>query len=276
MKKTLNMKIGLTYDLRSHYLAEGYSELDVAEFDSEQTIESLENTIRQLGYETERIGTAKELCSRLVAGCRWDLVFNIAEGLGGCFRESQVPTLLEIYGINYTFSDPLVCAVTLDKSLAKRIIAAAGLATPKFKVVRELADLDGIDLYYPLFAKPLGEGTGKGIDGNSRISSPKQLSEVCGNLLDNFVQPVLVEEFLPGREFTAAVLGTGEDASVLGTMEIIMPFDSHAIYSYHAKEECEKLVKYAPCPSGELKENIERLALASHRALQCRDVSRVD
>src|SRR3989339_715613 len=220
MKKSPNMKIGLTYDLRTHYLAEGYSELDVAEFDSESTIEALENTIRQLGHDTERIGTAKALCSRLVAGSRWDLVFNIAEGLGGCFRESQVPTLLEIYGINYTFSDPLVCAVTLDKSLAKRVIAAAGLPTPKFKVVREQADLDGIDLDYPLFAKPLGEGTGKGIDGSSRITSPKQLSQICGNLLSDFAQPVLVEEFLPGREFTTAVLGTGHCNAAMSAASI--------------------------------------------------------
>ena len=73
-------------------LQQGYSELDVAEFDSDQTIVDLEAAIRQLGYQTDRIGTAKQLCTRLAAGERWDLVFNIAEGIGGCFRESQVPT----------------------------------------------------------------------------------------------------------------------------------------------------------------------------------------
>ena len=149
--------------------------------------------------------------------------------------------------------------------MPKRIIASAGLATPKFKVVRQLTDLDDVDLAYPLFAKPLGEGTGKGIDGNSRITSSKQLSQVCAHLLNKFAQPVLVEEFLPGREFTTAVLGTDENAAILGTMEIVMPYDSNAIYSYTAKEECDKLVKYSPCPSGHSRTRSNSWPWLAHR-----------
>lgn len=108
----MDIKIGLVYDLRKDYLAQGYKEEDVAEFDSQETIDSLYNTISSLGYKTERIGNIRELCKRFVDKQRWDLVFNIAEGLDGRCRESQVPCLLEAYGIGYTFSDPLVCGNT--------------------------------------------------------------------------------------------------------------------------------------------------------------------
>ena len=286
------MIVGLTYDLRRDYLAQGYSDEEVAEFDSEETITAIEDAICSLGYKTDRIGSARSLCSRLATGEKWDLVFNIAEGLSGRFRESQVPSLLEMYGIRYTFSDPLSCAVTLDKSLAKQLISSAGLPTAKFKVVNDVRQLRGISLRksrkgrltaesigleYPLFAKPVAEGTGKGINHNSQIKSPEQLTEVCEYLLKCFAQPVLIEEFLPGREFTAGVLGNGSDAYVLGIMEIRLPYDAEGgIYSYVAKEQCEKLVDYVPYPKGSLYKQLEKLALDSYNVLQCRDAARVD
>ncbi|MEI7437861.1 MAG: D-alanine--D-alanine ligase, partial [bacterium] len=208
--------IGLTYDLRSDYLALGYTEETVAEFDEDVTIDALEAAIRAAGYVTQRIGNVRALAQRLVAGDRWDLVFNIAEGLGGRNREAQVPALLEAYGVPCALSDPLVCTVTLDKAIAKRLVHSYGLTTPAFHVVREASDIDGITLPFPLFAKPIAEGTGKGIDKTSRIENAEQLQRVCIALLGAHHQPVLVEEFLPGREFTVAILGTGAKARVLG------------------------------------------------------------
>lgn len=271
-------RVGLVYDLRTDYLAEGYSEEDVAEFDSEGTICALERTIASLGYSVERIGNARRLCERLVMGDRWDMVFNIAEGLGGRCREAQVPALLELYGVPYTFSDALVCAATLDKAVAKRLAAQAGLRTPAFVVVRTTADAEGISLRYPLFAKPLAEGTGKGIDQHSRIDNARQLRAVCAELLDRYRQPVLVEEFLPGREFTVGIVGTGAAARVVGTMEIEMRRkEEPAIYSYLNKEECESRIWYHPIVDDmPLKAEVERLGLNSYRALECRDGGRVD
>ncbi|MBE0534144.1 MAG: ATP-grasp domain-containing protein [Phycisphaerae bacterium] len=270
------MRVGLVYDLRTDYLAEGYSEDDVAEFDSEETIAALEGTMRTLGHAPERIGNVWALCRRLAAGERWDLVFNIAEGLSGRCRESQVPAILEAYGIPYTFSDAFVCALTLDKAFAKRIIRDSGLATPAFAVIERPADVTKVGLRYPLFAKPLAEGTGKGVDAASRINSPAELAQVCEGLLARFEQPVLVEEFLPGREFTAAILGNGAQAYVLGVMEIVVIDDPHTIYSYTAKEECEHLCRYLPFRDGALYAQIESLALGAYHALQCRDTARVD
>lgn len=270
--------IGLVYDLRSEYLAEGYSEEDVAEFDSDSTLNLLQDAIERCGYRTERIGNGKSLALKLVAGKRWDMVFNIAEGIGGRCRESYAPALLELYGIPYTFSDPLVCAMTLDKAMAKQWVAHHGLATPAFAVVETIGDIERIGLEYPLFAKPLAEGTGKGVDQNSKIESAEKLKKVCAELLSRFRQPALVEEFLPGREFTVGILGTGDEASVLGTMEIEwVAKDEPAIYSYLNKEECESRIIYHPLrDDAALKKEVEHLALRCFQVLQCRDAGRVD
>jgi D-alanine-D-alanine ligase len=269
--------VGLVYDLRDDYLAQGFSEEDVAEFDSAGTITALEQALQALGYTVQRIGSGLALAGQLAAGRRWDLVFNFAEGLYGRSREAQVPALLEMYGIPYTFSDPLVCALTLDKAMTKRVIQSAGLHTPGFCVVRSSEEIPSVDLPLPLFAKPLAEGTGKGVDERSRIESAADLGRVCVRLLEKFRQPVLVEEYLPGREFTTALLGTGRDARVLGTMEIAIRRGAPAAdYSYVVKELCEQWVDYFPMPKGALREEVEQLALRAYQVLECRDTGRVD
>jgi len=271
------MIIGLTYDLRDDYLAQGFTEEQVAEFDSVATISAIEGALQSLGYDTERIGNGMALAKQLACGKRWDLVFNIAEGLYGRSREAQVPCLLEMFGIPYTFSDPLVCALTLDKAMTKRVVASAGLYTPRFAVVTSPADVDALQLEYPLFAKPLAEGTGKGVDKDSRVESPAALKKVCTRLLERFAEPVLVEEYLPGREFTTAVLGTGREARIVGTMEFsIRPNAPAQDYSYEVKETCEQCVDYFPMPKGDLRDQVEALALGAFRVLECRDTGRID
>jgi len=272
-----NLNVGFVYDLRDDYLKEGFSPEQVAEFDTESTISSIANTLTELGCKVERIGNAKALVKQLVSGKRWDLVFNIAEGVKGRSREAQVPAILELYDIAYTFSDPLVCAVTLDKAMAKKVVQAAGLNTPRSYLVQSEADVANVKLSYPLFAKPVAEGTGKGVDANSKITSPAQLAEVCANLLKQLHQPVLVGEYLSGRESTTAILGTGSKARVLGTMEIRVKDGAPAQdYSYEVKELCEKFVEYFPMPKDKKRDEVEILALASYRALECRDAGRVD
>jgi D-alanine-D-alanine ligase len=273
----MSPSVALIYDLRSDYLAEGYGEEQVAEFDSEETIGALADAIRALGHTVDRVGNGRALARRLADGARWDVAFSIAEGLEGRSREAQVPALLEMFGVPYAFSDPLVCALTLDKAMAKRVASAAGLPTPAFAVVEEEDDAASVALPFPVFAKPVAEGTGKGIDGNSRVDSPEQLLNVCRQLLARFGQPVLVEEYLPGREFTTGILGTGRAARVLGTMEVRAAAGAPTSdYSYEMKERCEELVQYLPMEHGESRREVERLALEAYRALQLRDAGRVD
>lgn len=267
----------MTYDLRSDYLALGFKEEDVAEFDADITIDSIERIIAELGHKPVRIGHARALCAQLAAGARWDLVFNIAEGRTGRSREAQVPCMLEAFDIPYTMSDPLVCAVTLDKAMAKRILQSAGLNTPGFHVVRSEADLAAVTLPYPLFAKPIAEGTGKGIDRASCVKNSAELRAVCQMLLLKYDQPVLVEEFLPGREFTVAILGTGSKARVLGGMEVVLrPNANTSIYTYEMKEYCDNFVDYHRLTGTPDAAAIEKLALESYRVLEVRDAGRVD
>ena len=270
------MRIGLTYDLRDDYLAAGYAEEETAEFDRASTIEAIEGAIRNMGHEAVRIGSLSSLMRQLSSGSRWDLVFNIAEGLYGFGRESQVPALLDAYRIPYVFSDPLVLALTLHKGMAKHVIRDVGLPTPDFAVIRTLDDCDGLQLPYPLFAKPVAEGTGKGVTPSSKIGDSALLRGTCAALLSTFRQPVLVETFLPGREFTVGIIGNGPDAQVVGTMEVILLDHSEPdVYSYHNKEFCEELVEYRAVADPEAR-RAEQVALASYRAFGCQDAGRVD
>ncbi len=281
------MNIGLTYDLRADYLAEGYGEEETAEFDRPATIEGIEAALTELGYQTERIGHARHLIGRLAQGDRWDLVFNIAEGLRGLAREAQVPAILDVYDIPYTFSDPLVLSLALHKGLTKTIVRQAGVPTPDFALVERPADIDAIDLPFPLFAKPVAEGTSKGISGASKILDRRALRQRCENLLSEFRQPVLVETFLSGREFTVGITGTGSGdkaatggrAEVLGTMEIhLLPEAEAEVYSYVNKEQCEELVRYRLARPEEdpLVGQVEEISLRAWRAMGARDGGRVD
>lgn len=273
------MHIGLTYDLRRDYLAAGFTEDETAEFDRPDTVSAITAALESLGHSTDPIGHARQLISRLARGDRWDLVFNIAEGLEGIAREAQVPAILDVYGIAYTFSDPLVMALTLHKGLTKTVVASRGVPTPPFAVVQDPAEAEQIELPLPLFAKPVAEGTGKGVSAASKVTSRPGLIAVCRQLLEQYRQPVLVEAFLPGREFTVGIVGTGREARVLGTLEIVLLAGAEAdAYSYVNKERCEELVEYrlveaaadpAVCAA-------EAVALAAWRALECRDAGRVD
>lgn len=270
------LKIGMTYDLRDDYLAEGYGEEETAEFDRPETIDAIEQALNGLGFETDRIGHIRSLARRLTAGDRWDLVFNVAEGLRGFGREAQVPALLEAFDIPYTFSDVLALSLTLHKGMAKRVIRDLGIPTPDFAVVETDDQIQDIRLPFPLFAKPVAEGTGKGITAASKIETKENLERVCRSLLTTFHQPVLVETFLPGREFTVGVIGTGADAFATEVMEVLLkPKAERDVYSYFNKENFTTLVEYRLVGDDEARQ-AGATALAAWRGLGCRDAGRLD
>ncbi|MFO7608678.1 MAG: D-alanine--D-alanine ligase [Candidatus Krumholzibacteriia bacterium] len=273
------MRIGLTYDMRDDYLALGYGEEETAEFDHPATIEAIEGALQRLGHTTDRIGHARALAARLVAGGRWDLVFNIAEGLAGIGREAQVPAMLDVYGVPYTFSDPLVLALTLHKGMTKRVLRDGGIPTPAFAEVTTPADLEGLDLRFPLFAKPLAEGTGKGIDARSVLRTRAELHARCLDLLERYRQPVLVERYLPGREFTVGITGTGDAARIVGTMEIeLLGAAEDGAYTFANKEDWKHRVAYrrGVAAMDPAVAKAEAIALAAWRLLGCRDGGRLD
>jgi D-alanine-D-alanine ligase len=239
-KQSQKMKIGLTYDLKATYLQQGFSHEEVAEFDTEETIAGIESTLNELGYQTERIGNIVELTNALASGKRWDLVFNIAEGLYGIGREAQVPALLDAFRIPYVFSDPMVLSLTLHKGMAKHVVRGNGIPTAAFAVLKHEKDFKNINLEYPLFIKPVAEGTGKGIITKIPYKNSDELEHNAKELLEKFGQPVLVEEYLPGREFTVGITGTGREAAPCGIMEVIVHGNKEEqIYSLQNKEQYE-------------------------------------
>ena len=270
------MKAGITYDLRADYLSQGYGEEETAEFDSIETIEAIDDALRSLGHETVRIGNIRSLTQRLAAGERWDLVFNIAEGLHGIGREAQVPALLDAFAVPYTFSDPLVLAVALHKGITKTLVADLGIRTPEFTVINTASDLEHVELPWPVFAKPVAGGTGAGVSIASKARTKEELAVVCRKLLEQFGQPVLIERFLPGREYTVGLAGTGPKARVLGVLEILLHDNAEGdVYSYANKREYQTRVSYrlADEPTSSLAAN---MALRVWNGLGCRDAGRLD
>ncbi|HNZ25676.1 MAG TPA: ATP-grasp domain-containing protein [Spirochaetota bacterium] len=272
------MKIGLTYDLKEDYLKEGYSVEETAELDTPETVNRIESAINKLGYETERIGNIRSLVGRLNDNARWDMVFNICEGINGTYsRESQVPALLEAYNIAYTFSDPIVLGISLKKDLAKTIVRANGFKTPDFFVIKGPEDVEKIDLPYPLFVKPLAEGSSKGVADKSKVGNKNQLKSASLELLKKFKQPVLVETYCSGREFTAGLIGTGIKAECIGGVEVVLTEKAEKnAYSYKNKTMCEEAVEYKPITDKKLDEEIKKFAVDAWRTLECRDAGRID
>jgi len=270
------ISIGLTYDLRDDYLKEGFTLEETAEFDLPDTIAAIERVILDHGFIADRIGNIQALIHRLARGDRWDLVFNLAEGMYGFGREAQIPAVLDAYKIPYTFSDPLGHVITLHKGITKQILRHVGIPTPDFCVVSDEKDIEKINLPFPVFAKPIAEGTGKGINAFSKITHRNNLAKTCKTLLKDFHQPVLIETYMPGREFTVGILGTGQDARALGALEVILkPEAEKNAYSYENKEHYDTLVQYVLVKDREAKRAMD-ISLKAWRTLDLKDAGRID
>ncbi|MFQ3612697.1 MAG: D-alanine--D-alanine ligase [Cyanobacteriota bacterium] len=277
------MKIGLTYDLRPVEPQSPDLPVDhYAEFDSSETLFFLTEGLQALGFQVELIGNLSALLEQLHSNLLTvDLIFNIAEGLWGRGREALIPALLEAYRIPYVGSDPLTLSLCLDKAMTKQVWRGCGLPTASAWVVRRIEELSHLEIAahdYPLFVKPCHEGSSKGIDSQRSVNS--SFLELCSQveyLLKLYQQPILIEKFLPGREFTVGILGTGQDARVLGITEIT----EVALYGasgYREKEEWESLAPdtYLPLGPSSLWDELANIALAAYQAVECRDLGRVD
>jgi len=215
---------------------------------------------------------------------RPDLVFNIAEGLHGISREAQVPAMLDLLCIPYTGSDPLTLGLCLDKRRTKEILTHYGIATPRFTVVESLSDVP-VRLRYPQMVKPTLEGSSKGVTDKALVQNRQELLRQVAWVLENYQQPALIEEFLPGREFTVALIGNGPALQVLPIVEInfdTLPLGVNPIYSYEAKwlwDQEEDPLQIFSCPAELepfLRRQIEELCKAAYRTLGCRDWCRID
>lgn len=215
---------------------------------------------------------------------RPDLVFNIAEGLNRNSREAQIPAMLDMLDIPYTGSDPVTLGICLDKRRTKEILAWHRVPTPRFVVVNCMSEIP-TGLRYPLMVKPTLEGSSKGVMDNALVRDRRGLVSQVEWVLDNYRQPALVEEFLPGREFTVALLGNGSTLRALPIVEInfdTLPTGVNPIYSYEAKwlwDREEDPLQIFTCPAvldPLLQRNLEDICKKAYRVLGCLDWCRID
>jgi D-alanine-D-alanine ligase len=273
-KRSGQLRVGLTYNLRRVAVAHGDSE---AEFDTPTTIDALSSAISAQGHDVVQLEADASLPLSL-RDARVDLVFNIAEGLAGINREAQVPALCELMGIEYTGSDAACMAVSLNKSTAKRLCAQDGILTPAFAVLYTGKEKLPKGFSFPAIVKPIAEGSSKGIQEKQVVEDDTVLRRVAHALIRRYKQPVLVEAFLPGREFTVAMLGERKPR-VLPIMEIVFTDkdDPFPTYTFKSKFEGVGVENKVPCDVDPLLlRQLESTARLSFQALGCRDIARVD
>jgi len=254
-----------------------------AEWDEQGTIDAVAAALSTMGEVV--LLEADESFPEKLRAARPDFVFNIAEGLYGPNREGHVPAICEFFGIPYHASDPLSLSLCLHKGRTKEMLLQHGVPTAPFTIARTRDDARNVSLPFPLFAKPCFEGSGKGVSVQSLCHNRAELVARVEALLDTYKQPVLIETWLPGLEFTVAVIGNGEEARclpIVGMNFDVLPAGAPPIYGYEAKwlwDTVANPLQLFQCPAKvpeELTRDIEAAALAAYRALECRDWCRID
>lgn len=274
-------RIGLAYNLKPDSAA---GDDEFSEWDTRETIDAVAAALRALG-EVALLEADATFPAR-VSKERPDIVFNMAEGLGGPNREAHVPAILEFLGIPCSGSDPFTLSLALDKARAKELLSYYGVATAPFVTVSSTAQLDFVERQaFPMFVKPVHEGSSKGITVRNLCHTPADLRKQVSFLLERYRQPVLVESYLPGDEFTCALLGNGTEVAVLPVVRMRfddLPAGAPPIYGYEAKwvwDTPATPISVFECPAridDGLRDAIVELSLSAFRALGCRDWARVD
>lgn len=269
---------------RSEYLSSGKNLDDIfAEWDSMETVHALRDALAK--YNNVHLIEADFDAYDKLRKLRPDLVFNVAEGFFKISREAQIPAILDMLGIPYTGSDPLTLAICLDKVRTKEILSFYKIPNAPFRVFDKPESVDDRGLNYPLFVKPVSEGSSKGIYESSLVNNYAELIREVERITSNYLQPALAEEFLEGREFTVAILGNGDDLNILPVIELkfdSFPAGAKPVYAYEAKwiyDTRETPLDIFECPAkidAELENRIKETCKRAFKALNCKDWCRID
>lgn len=282
----MGLKVAFTYNLKRKIGNTGLPDDYYSEFDSKETIEAIANGLRAGGNQVFLVEADKGLLNWFQDN-RVDIVFNIAEGLNGESRESQVPAILDFLGIPYTGSGVLALGVSLNKTLTKKLFEHAGIPTPKYRLITDPSVISDRGLRYPLIAKPNSEGSGKGITMASVVLNKAELTREIDRISRVYQQEALIEEFIYGKELTVGILGNYPPV-VMPILEIDFSnckTSGEFFYTWKVKEfekeveESKGLSPHWHCPA-RLSETevkiIEETALKAFHTIGCVDLSRVD
>nr|WP_276576398.1 ATP-grasp domain-containing protein [Caldicoprobacter algeriensis] len=270
-------RVGLAFNLKKGI--KGSVEDIEAEYDSIDTVMAIKNALESIGCRVELLEADHSFLDKL-RQAHVDIVFNIAEGLGGRGREAHIPAILSFLGIPFTGSDETTLCIALDKALTKRLLTSFRILTPKYQLISHEGERIRRDLRFPLIVKPNAEGSSKGISSMAVVDNMEQFKSLLERNFRLYGQPMLIEEFIPGREFTVGVIGNGREARVFTPMEIVYKEDRDGknIYSFEVKKDYKRYVEYV-CPpdlSPELQKKLMDIAAKIYRVLQCRDFARMD
>jgi D-alanine-D-alanine ligase len=277
------MKIALTYNLKKKDATKPVDYF--TECDSEETINAIVGALKTKGYSVEAIDVEYPKLFSYFRKNKVDMVFNIAEGKHGKFRESEVPAILDYLNIPYTGSDTFSLALALNKAVTKKILRAENIPTPAFQLFTKGSEELDPSLRFPLIVKPNCEGSAKGITKANVVNNREELSKVAREIIDLYKQEALVEEFIEGKELTVGILENGK-TRVLPILEIDFSDcrdSGEYFYSWRMKEfQGNKELGLVPrfhCPARLDKETetaVKDVALKTHRAVGCLDISRTD
>ncbi len=266
------MKIAITFNA----LPQGKRVEEVAEYDDISTIEAIEREIKALGHKTALIEAEADAMRKLMRE-RPDFVFNVAEGVGRGARESQIPMMLDMLGIPYTGSDALTLGITLDKQRTQEILSYHRVPTPRFQIFRTGEEKLARRMRFPLFVKPIGEGSSIGISKNSLVKNEKELRKVACGIISKHGQAAIAEKFIEGREFTVPLLGN--PPKVLPLVEIDfshLPTDAPRFDCYDVKWVYEDRTICPPEIDKRTLRRIEKITRKAFEVLGCRDICRMD
>lgn len=271
------LSVGITYNLKKGIVSD--AEDIEAEYDSFDTIEAIAEVFRSEGIHVEYLEADADVVEKIKkAGV--DIVFNIAEGANGRGREARIPAILNFLGIPYCGSDETTLAMALDKAVTKRYLSTYQVLTPNYQLVTSPDFKLDQSLQFPLIVKPNYEGSGKGISDLAVVDDEESLQKIIVNNFKLYSQPMLIEQFIEGREFTVGLLGNGKDTMVFEPMEIcyLKKERENRIYSYNVKVNYKKYVEYVCPPNLDIvtTERMKEIALEIYQALDCRDFSRID
>ena len=277
------MNVALTYNLKEK---DESKPLDYSsEFDSQDTVNAIISALERKGHQVSAVNAAAHDLYSYFKKNRTDIVFNIAEGKAGKFRESEIPALLEYLSIPYTGSTPFSLALALNKAYTKKLLIAENIPTPRFQVFVEVFDELNPALRFPLMVKPNREGSAKGISASCVVHNELQLHSKIKELRESYKQEILVEEFIDGKELTVGILENAKTV-ILPIMEIDFSSCAHSgefFYSWRMKEyQGDRELGMTPtfhCPARldrETEHKVKEVALRTHHALGCLDISRTD
>jgi D-alanine-D-alanine ligase len=268
------------------------------DLDSEETIQAIMSALEAGGHRAIFLEGDVTFFDA-VREAKPDLCFNICEGHFGDGREAQIPAILEMLRIPYTGSQVLTLALALDKPMTKRVLTYHSLPTPAFQVFERIDEPLDLELGFPLFVKPSREGTGMGVSAESIVRGEDQLRVQLKRVFERYDQPVLVEQFIEGREVTVGITGNlrspvawripedEEAPRILRGLHFFPPLEvdlaayppeEAGIYTSRIKVDMAHEFHYhCPAPLHEdLVEELDWLAAATFRVTGCLDVARVD